>query len=154
MDSDWLPDEQIRGFLANPILLRKYVAESPLRASNATNDFLVLVREHDAWRIDGGGWNDANAPPTHDGTLRQVLNYYDETTCSKLYVPQSSLIQSVIWDKDAFILNCRDRAIRATVRQVWLAVQDSMTGRALTEGEIKFNFGKLDGSSPLKYHTA
>lgn len=154
MDSDWLSDDEIRNLLGNAKQLGNYVSKSPLRAANSQCDFLVLVRDHDAWQVDGGGWNDANAPPGPDDTSRQVLNYYDETTWSKMYVPEASLIESVAWHDDVFIFNCSNRTIRATARQIWLAIQDSMTGRALSEDEIEFNFGKLDGSSPLKYHTA
>jgi len=147
MDSDWLPDEQIEGFFKKTKLLRAYVAESPLRAANSSNDFLVMIRDHDAWEVDGA-WCDANRPPEQGDTSQQFLNYWDKTTWSKLCVPQSSLIESVEWEGDSFLFTCKDRTFRASPKQVRQAVMDAMTGWEISEEDIELNFQKLDGSLP------
>ena len=93
MDSDWLPYDEMKSLLAgDPARLRAFAAESPLRAVNGTLDFLVVVRDHDAWFIEGLGWHDANAPV---GVGRQMVNYYDCGSWSKPPVPASIRIESV-----------------------------------------------------------
>lgn len=155
MDSDWLPYDEVQSLLSgDPERLRTYVAESPLRAVNDAQDFLVVVRDHDAWFIEGHGWHDANRPVTAGHVGRQTVNYYNRGSWSKLPVPASVRIESVSWDGEAFVFRTSRSPIRSTLRQVWLAVQDSVTGRALSEAEMEHNFRKLDGSAPLKWHKA
>jgi hypothetical protein len=153
LESDWLSYDEVRSLLSGDSdRLRAYVDESPLRAVNGALDFLVVVRDHDAWYIDGQGWHDANAPVAPSGVGRQMINYYDRTSWSKLPVPASDRIHSVCWDGEAFVFRASRGPIRSTPRQVWLAVQDSITGRALSEFQIEQNFRKLDGSTPLEWH--
>jgi hypothetical protein len=155
VDSDWLPFEEMQSLMnGDPAGLRAFVEESSLRAVNDTLDFLVVIRDHDAWFIDGEGWNDANAPVAPGGVGRQVVNYYDRNSWSKLPVPTSCRIQTVTYDGMVFLFSTSRGEIRSTPRQVWLAVQDSISGRLLSEEEIEHNFRKLDGSTPLKWHSA
>lgn len=155
MDSDWLPYTEVQALLTgDPARLRAYADESPLRALNAALDFLVVIRDHDTWFIAGQGWHDANAPIAPGGTGRQMINYYDRGSWSKLPVPASVRIESVVWDGEAFVFHTTAGPVRSTPRQVWLAVQDSITGRGLFEADIERNFGKLDGSEPLRWHKA
>ncbi len=155
MNSDWLPYDEMQALMAgDPDRLRAYADESPLRAVNDSLDFLVVVRDHDAWFIDGQGWHDANSPVAPGGVGRQMVNYYDRGSWSKLPVPASVRIESVIWEGEVFVFRTSGGPIRSTPQQVWLAVQDSMTGRGLSEAEMEHNFRKLDGSAPLKWHKA
>jgi hypothetical protein len=155
VDSDWLPINEVQSLLSgDPARLRAHVNESALRAVNADLDFLVVVRDHEAWYIDGKGWNDANSPAKPGQAARQMVNYFDRQSWSKLPVPASVRIQTVTWDADAFVFDMGSRAVRSTPRQVWLAVQDSISGRALSEEQIEYNFRKLDGSVPLKWHSS
>jgi hypothetical protein len=155
MESDWLPNDEVQSLLSgDPVRLRAFVDESPLRAVNGELDFLVVVRDHDAWFIEGEGWHDANAPVDSGGVGRQMVNYYDRDSWSKLPVPAAVRIESVSWDGEAFVFHTTRGPIRSTQRQVWLAVQDSITGRGLSEAEIEHNFRKLDGSVPLRWHKA
>ncbi len=155
MESDWLSYDEMQSLLhGDPERLREHATESPLRAVNDALDFLVVVRDHDAWFIEGQGWHDANAPIDDGGIGRQMINYYDGKSWSRLPVPSSIRIESVCWDGEAFVFRTSRGPIRSTARQVWLAVQDSMTGRALSEAEIESNFRKLDSSAPLKWHKA
>lgn len=155
MDSDWLPCDEMKSLLAgDPARLRAFAAESPLRAVNGALDFLVVVRDHDAWFIEGQGWHDANAPVDPGGVGRQMVNYYDRGSWSKLPVPASIRIESVAWDGERFVFGTSRGTVHCTPRQVWLAVQDSMTGRGLSEAQIEHNFRKLDGSAPLQWHSA
>ena len=155
MDSDWLPYDRLRALLdeGNRAALLAYAAESPLRAVNDDGDFLVFVRDHDAWFIDGQGWQEANRPVGPiGGSCRQVINIiHGHGTWSKLPVPMSVRIHSVKWDGHAFVFSTSMGEIRSTEEQVWLAVNDSMTGRGLTEEEIEHNFRKLTGAVPLKW---
>jgi hypothetical protein len=155
LNSDWLPFEEVQRLLSgDPAQLRAYVAESQLRAVNNALDFLVVVRDHDAWFIEGQGWHDANARVDPGGVGRQMVNYYNHSSWSKLPVPAAIRIESVTWDGEAFVFRTSRGSVRSTPRQVWLAVQDSITGRGLSEAEMEYNFRKLDGSAPLKCHKA
>ena len=155
MDSDWLADEEVRSLLrsGDPAQLRAYAEGSPLRAVNDDGDvILVVVRDHRAWFIEGQGWHDANEPPRPGGAARQMLNCFTRDSWAKLPVPASVRIRSVAWDGEAFVFDTSPgAAIRSTPRQVWLAVQDSVTGRALSEERMEHNFRKLDGSAPLEW---
>ena len=71
----------------------------------------------------------ANAPIDDGGIGLQMINYYDGKSWSRLPVPSSIRIESVCWDGKAFVFRTSRGPIRSTARQVWLAVQDSMTGR-------------------------
>ncbi len=152
--SDWLPITEVQELLAdNHEALLAYVGESPLWAVNADHDFLVVVRDHDAWFIEGQGWHDANRPVAEDGVGRQMINYYDRRSWSKLPVPSSLRVDSVVWDGKEFLFSTSWGEIRCSPRQAWLAVQDSLTGRGLSEEEIEHNFRKHNGSAPLKWHS-
>lgn len=151
MNTDWLAVGQVQKLLSGDTTqLQEYVTESPLRAINADLDFLVAVRDHYAWFIEGQGWRDANQPAAEGKISRQAVNYYTRTAWCKLPVPVSVHIEAVTWDGDAFVFHTRQGEIRSAARQVRLAVQDSMTGRAQSEEQIEHNFRKLDGSVPLQ----
>ena len=155
MDSDWLSNAEIRSMLerGNRQAVLAYVHESPLRAVNADCTFLVMVRDHDAWFLEGQGWHDANRPVGNiDGSCRQMINIYEGGSWTKMPIPMSVRINSVKRDSDAFVFTTSRGEIRSPQRYVWLAVHDSMTGRGLSEEEIEHNFLKLEGKAPLKWH--
>jgi hypothetical protein len=154
VDSDWLPDDEIRRLISTaaagePAGLHSYIAASPLRATDSAYSCMVLVRDHDAWFIRG--WHDANAPVAEGGVGLQMVNYFDEGFWSKLPVPIGDRVKSVDWDGSHFVLETGRCLVRSTPAQLRAAVMDSMTGRGLTEEMIAHNFAKLDGSVPLDW---
>jgi hypothetical protein len=154
VDSDWLPEDEVRRMLASaragkPRKLRSFLAVSPLRATDERFSCLVLVRDHDAWFKKV--WQDANSPVAAGGDGLQMINYYDKTLWGKLPVPKTARIRSVQWDGMHFVFETDRGPVRSTPKQVKLAVMDSMTGRGLSDKKIEHNFGKLDGSVPLEW---
>ena len=154
MESDWLPDVEIRRLLraaveGEPAALHSYIADSSLRATDSNYSCLVLVRDHDAWFILG--WHDANRPVSEGGQGLQMVNYFDEGFWSKLPVPLGNRVKSVGWDGSHFVLGTERGVVRSTPAQLKVAAMDSMTGRGLTEERIARNFGKLDGSVSLDW---
>lgn len=154
MDSDWLPNDVIRRMLATAAAgeseqLRSFVAASQLRTADEEFSCLVLVRDHDAWFING--WHDANAPVSAGGQGMRMINFFDQGFWSKLPVPKSARIRSVDWDGTHFVFETARGQVRSSPRQLKAAVMDSMTGWGLSDEKIEHNFAKLDGSVPLDW---
>ena len=49
-------------------------------------EYCLIIREHNAWQINGEGWRDSNEPPQNNLDARRVLNFFNYNPSKKTRV--------------------------------------------------------------------